>query len=57
VINNSSKPMQRPRGSLFRLQREPVVTASRDEVLSVFSDVHNLDRITPDFPDQLTAVV
>ena len=47
--NNASKPMQRPRRSLFWLQRELVVTASRDEVFSFFSDAHNLDRITPSF--------
>lgn len=47
--NDSSKPMQRPRDSLFKLHRELVVTASRDEVFSFFSDAKNLDRITPPF--------
>ena len=46
--NNSSNPRQRPR-CLFKLQRELVVTASRGEVFSFFSDAHNLDRITPPF--------
>ncbi len=47
--NNSPNVMQRPRGSLFMLQRELVVAASRDEVFSFFSDAQNLDRITPSF--------
>jgi len=47
--NNTPKPTQRPRGSWFKLQRELVVTASRNEVFSFFSDAYNLDRITPSF--------
>jgi ligand-binding SRPBCC domain-containing protein len=40
---------RRPGGSMFLLQRELVVPATRDEVFSFFADAFNLNRLTPPF--------
>jgi len=49
MIDTSCKPIRRPRGALFELQRDSIVPSARDKVFAFFSNAHNLDRITPPF--------